>query len=64
MKKGVKTTVVAIIALIIILLLMVLLYLGKITANELFKGFSVVGTTAALFIGFLSKDYNSTHSKD
>ena len=62
--KGKKTSTIAYIALVLIIALFVALFLDKITADELFKGLGVIGTAAALFIGFLSKDQTASHTTD
>lgn len=63
-KKGKKTTIVAIVAGVVILSLVVAMYLKIITADDVWKGLPIVGTTAMLFIGFFSKDANETHTKN
>ncbi len=62
--KGRKTTIVASIALVLIVALFIAMFVDKITADELFKGLGAIGTAAALFIGFLSKDQTASHTKD
>jgi TRAP-type C4-dicarboxylate transport system permease large subunit len=55
-----KTTVASFIGLAIVLIMFALLYLGKITATELFAGLSSVGAFLTIVIGFLSKDKDVT----
>lgn len=62
--KGKKTSTIAYIALVLIIALFIALFLDKITADELFKGLGAIGTAAALFIGFLSKDQTASHTTD
>ena len=64
MNKGKKTTIVACIALALIVALFVALFIDKITADDLYKGFGAIGGAAAIFIGFLSKDSDQSHTKD
>ena len=63
-KKGVKTTIVSVIGFGIIVALLVAMFMDKITAEDFFDGLTAVGASVAIFIGFLSKDYNQSHSKD
>lgn len=63
-KKGKKTTTIAIIAGVIIIALIVAMYLKIITADEVWKGIPIIGTTAMLFIGFFSKDADQSHTKN
>lgn len=62
-KKGKKTTTIAIVAGVIIIALIVAMYLKIITADEVWKGIPIIGTTAMLFIGFFSKDADQSHTK-
>lgn len=63
-KKGKKTTTIAIVAGVIIIALIVAMYLKIITADEVWKGIPIIGTTAMLFIGFFSKDADQSHTKN
>ena len=62
--KGRKTTIIAIVAGIMIIALIIAMYLKIITADELWKGIPIIGTAAALFIGFFSKDQTASHTTD
>ncbi len=62
--KGRKTTIIAIVAGIMIIALIVAMYMKIISADELWKGIPIIGTAAALFIGFFSKDQTASHTKD
>jgi len=55
-----KTTLTAFIGLAIVLVMLVLLYMGKMTATELFAGLGSVGAFLTIVIGFLSKDKDVT----
>lgn len=62
--KGRKTTIIAIVAGIMIIALIIAMYIKIITADELWKGIPIIGTAAALFIGFFSKDQTASHTTD
>lgn len=64
MSKGKKTTVVAYISLALIIALFVALFLSKITATELKDGITGIVASAVVVIGFLSKDYDQSHTKN
>lgn len=63
-KKGKKTTIVAYSAAAIIVALLVALFIEKITADDFFNGLTSVGAAAVVFIGFLSKDFDQSHTKE
>ena len=63
-KKGVKTTIVSIIGFGVIVALLVAMFMDKITAEDFFDGLTTVGASVAIFIGFLSKDHDQSHTTD
>ena len=64
MNKGTTTTRIAIFAGLFIVALVIALFLDKITADDLWKGLTAIGTATALFIGYFAKDANKSHSNN
>jgi len=58
--KSWKTTLVAFVGVLLVFILFVLLYLGKITATDMFSGLGALGAFLTIIIGFLSKDKDVT----
>lgn len=63
-KKGLKTTVIAYISLALIVALFVALFIEKINATELKDGITGIVAAAVVVIGFLSKDYDKSHTNE
>lgn len=62
--KGTKTTTVAYISLALIVALFVALFMKIIDATELKDGITGIVAAAVVVIGFLSKDYDKSHTID
>lgn len=55
-----KTTLASFIGLLIVLIMFLLLYMGKLSATDLFAGLGSIGAFLTIVIGFLSKDKDVT----
>lgn len=62
--KGLKTTIVAFTGLAVLIGIVVFYLMGKITTEQLTVALASVGSALGVIIGFLSKDYNKSHSGD
>ena len=61
--KGKKTSAVAYGAIILVVALFVAMFLGIITADDVFKGITAITGFGLVLTGWLSKDSDATHSK-
>jgi len=61
-KKGRKTTTVAIITLLLIIVLFVALFMKIVTLPEVKDAITAIVAAAVIVIGFLTKDQDQTHT--
>jgi hypothetical protein len=62
--KGKNTTIVAYVGLIMSIVILGSFVLGKIDMQQMLGAFGGIGTLIGVFVGFLAKDQNKSHTID